>query len=72
MIDNRLEYIGNFKDGVIEKMSHYRKLFIALDKELIKLGDDQAGHRQLAIARTNLESSLMYAIKTIAIAGEKK
>ena len=72
MIDNRLEYIGNLKDGVIEKMSHYRKLFIALDNELIKLGEDQVGHRQLAIARTNLESSLMYAIKTIAIAGEKK
>jgi len=72
MIDNRLDYIVKFKEGTVEKMSEYRKLFIALDSELVKLGDDQHGHRNLAIARTNLEQALMNAIKVIAIQGEDK
>lgn len=72
MVDNRLDYIGKFKDGTVEKMSEMRKLFIALDNELVKLGDDQHGHRNLAIARTNIEQACMNAIKVIALQGEDK
>ena len=72
MIDNRLDYIGNFLPGVIEKMSQLRQLYIALDNELVKLGDSQLGHRNLALARTDLEQSLMNAIKVLCLQGEKK
>lgn len=72
MLDNRLGYIGNFASGTIEKMSQYRTLFIDLDNHLKHLGDTQQGHRQLSLARTHLETALMFCIKTIAIQGEKK
>ena len=72
MIDNHLYDIKIVDDDSLKKMSNYRQLFIALDEELVRLGVDPRGHRQLAIARTNLENALMYCMKTIAIQGEKR
>lgn len=72
MIDNRLDYISDFKEGTKEEMSRIRNLFIALDIELVKIGESQVGHRCLAISRTSLETSLSYAIKTLALQGEKR
>ena len=73
MIDNRLDYIADFKDGAVEKMIEYRKLFIALDAELVKLGDNcQIGHRNLVIARTHIEEALQHTIKALCLQGEKK
>jgi hypothetical protein len=73
MIDLHLEYIKYLQIGTPEIMSYIRKLYVALDKELTMIGDGcSAGHRNLALARTHLEDSLMHAIKAIAIQGEIK
>lgn len=72
MVDNKLELIQGLGQDTLDKMSLYRGLFVALDNELVKLGDDQHGHRQLALARTHIETALMFTIKTIAIQGEPK
>lgn len=72
MIDIRLDSIENLLPGTKEKISKLRMYYIALDNELVKLGENTTGHRNLAIARTDLEQSLNNAIKVIALQGEKR
>lgn len=72
MINNRLDLIKNISLEGLKKISTYIELFIALDNELVKLGDDQHGHRNLVIARTNIEQALMNTLKVIAIQHEIK
>lgn len=72
MIDIRLDSISPLIPGTKKKISYLRSLYIALDKELVKLGESQTGHRNLALARTDLEQSLLNAIKVIVLQGEKK
>jgi hypothetical protein len=69
-MDIRLDYIYNFKDGAKEKMTEIREKYMDIDKMLYGLFIDEenpALKRTFAIARTNLEISLMYAIKTCCL-----
>ena len=67
MIDNHLDVYGYYMAGYREKLAPYMELFIALDRELVKLGENQVGHKQLASARNNLESSLLCCAKVVAL-----
>jgi len=75
MLDNRLDFITNIEQTFINQMSAIRAKFIELDQELQAMGLDpfldSTSSRTLAISRTNLETSLMYAIKTLCLLGEK-
>lgn len=75
-MNNRLDYIGAFKPGYVPKMEAYRRKFIDLDYELQKLEQDENissdSKRTLGIARTGIESSCQYVIKTICLLGEDK
>lgn len=75
MLDNRLDFITNIEETSINQMTSLRAKFIELDQELQNLGLDpyldSTSGRTLAISRTNLETSLMYAIKTLCLLGEK-
>lgn len=77
-MNNRLDFISNIEPTGIEIMSDIRKSYIQLDEILkhfavnpIKLLD-AAGQRSLSLARTNLETSLQYAIKTLCLQYEVK
>jgi len=68
------------QDG-LDRMSDIRQKFIDLDNDLqqIELGMDKSDQprysqtmRTIALARTNLETSSMYAIKSLFIAHEFK
>lgn len=72
MIDNRLDSINFLIPGTSKKISKLRSLYVALDNELVKLGDSQVGHRNLVLSRTDLEQSLLNAIKVVRLQGEKK
>jgi hypothetical protein len=71
--DHYLHPINKFKDDTADKLFVIiRKLYINLDTELRGLVEleehiNPEVMRTLALARTNLETSLMYAIKTICI-----
>jgi hypothetical protein len=76
-MDNRLDYISQFNEGGVELMTAYREAYINLDETLRLLISNNETmpvtlHRTLALARTHLESSLMYAIKSVCLRFEKK
>lgn len=70
MIDNHLDSHGYYYAGYREILAPLMEMYIALDNELVKLGKNQVGHKQLAWARNNLESSLLCCAKTIALQHE--
>lgn len=76
MLDIRLDFINNIQPGAIEKMTHLRQMYIAIDGIINvqgdKLKDNPAGLRAASLARTHLEISLQYAIKTLCLLGELK
>jgi hypothetical protein len=77
-MDNRLDYISNIDQDGLDLMSDYRKTFIALDESLRLLTQhpekplNPSAARTLALARTNLEISLQFTIKTLCIQFENK
>lgn len=74
-LDIRLDFINKINPEFINKMTEIRNKFIVLDNELRKINDemngDSAGLRAIALARTHIETSCMYAIKSLCIAGEE-
>lgn len=75
--DNKLDFITNIDPEYVDMMNNLRKEFIGLDVRIRLLGslDDskkEGAARCLSIARTNLESACMYAIKSLCIMGENK
>lgn len=77
-MDNRLDFITKIDPLGIELMKDIRKAYIALDEVLrhySKMPEkplEPAAARTLALARTNLETSLQYAIKTLCLQYEIK
>ena len=79
MLDIRLDFISNITPNAIEAMTLLRKLYIDMDLDLQNIEDigcdeenKSASLRCIAMARTNLEISLQYAIKALCLAGEIK
>ncbi len=77
--DNRLDYIEKIDQIEIDRMTDIRSKFIALDRELQKISDDlfakkrmDDGLRVISLARTQLEVSLQFSIKSLCILGEIK
>ena len=72
----RLDYIQNIEHEYTEKMIELRRMFIEVDLALMEIGDDtllnpeSGALRTLALARTHLETSLMYVIKSLCLVGE--
>lgn len=74
-LDIRLDFIEKIEPDAINRMTELRQKFIALDKELQVINDQQpdpAGVRAISCARTNLEIALQFAIKSLCILGEIK
>jgi hypothetical protein len=77
-MNNRLDFITNIDVDGLSLMTQVRKAYIDLDENLRLLAGncekplDAAGCRTLALARTNLETSLQYAIKTLCLQYEIK
>lgn len=75
-LDIRLDFINNIKPVAIQEMGELRKTFISIDTQLRAISDTlesmkkPAGQRTIALARTNLEIALQYAIKSLCIMGE--
>ena len=73
--DNRLDYISKFEVDAYEKMSKIRILYVELDDALREIVDSReqrnGSSRCMSLARTHLETSQMYAIKTICILYEE-
>ncbi len=76
MNDNRLDFISNIDSEYVSRMTEIRKKFIALDKEIGMMADEPtasaASHRTVALARTHIETSLQFAIKSLCLLGEIK
>ena len=76
MLDIRLDFISNIQQGAIDKMTEIRRMYINLDKiisvQADKMLENPAGLRAASLARTHLEISLQYAIKTLCLLGEIK
>ena len=74
--DKRLDYISDFEEGAVEKMNSLRLSYIMLDSNLQNIVEQEevssAALRSLSIARTNLETSLQYAIKCLCLVNEIK
>lgn len=77
--NNRLDFIENIDPIEITRMTDIRSKFIELDKELQKISDDlferkrmDDGLRVISLARTQLEVSLQFSIKSLCILGEIK
>lgn len=74
----RLDFISNIDPVGIDLMTEIRKAYMQLDEVIRHFSDnsvkplDTAGNRTLALARTNLEISLQYAIKTLCLQYEIK
>ncbi len=71
----RLDFITDIQPGYIEKMTRIRKEYMSLDEALkvaSEYTEDKAALRTIALARTNLEISLQYAIKSLCLLGEVK
>lgn len=73
--DNRLDYMSKFEVDAYEKMSKIRSLYMKLDDALREIVDSReqrnGSSRCGSLARTHLETSQMYAIKTICILHEE-
>lgn len=78
LLDIRLDFINNIDQVGIDLMIEIRKAYIQMDECIVHLASnpsrplDEAARRSLALARTNLETSLQYAIKTLCIQFENK
>lgn len=76
-MDNRLDFINDIDQNGIDLMTQVRKAYIHMDDVLRGFSHNPinplnaAANRTLALARTNLEISLQYAIKTLCIQYEK-
>lgn len=77
-MDIRLDYVSKFKDQekAITEMTALRAQYMALDatlKNMTELGNgDPAFLRSLSIARTHLETSCQYGIKSLCLGYEDK
>lgn len=77
-MDNRLDFISKIEPNGIELMTAIRKAYIDLDNVLRHFTGnhanplDAAANRTLALARTHLETSLQFAIKTLCLQYEIK
>lgn len=77
-MDNRLDFISNIDEEGIQLMKDVRQAFMHIDDALRHFAQDPskplepASNRTLALARTHLETSLQYAIKTLCLQYEKK
>lgn len=77
-MDNRLDFISAIEEEGIKLMTDVRQAFIHVDAALRHFTQnpgkplDGAGNRTLALARTHLEISLQYAIKTLCLQYEIK
>ncbi len=76
--DNRLDFISLIEPNRVNQMSNIRAMYIALDSLIAGQFPDypQVANapavRAAQLARTNLEISLQYAIKTFCLLGEIK
>jgi|HubBroStandDraft_5_1064220.scaffolds.fasta_scaffold139261_1 hypothetical protein len=74
----RLDFISTIEQQGLDHMADIRKVYMQLDDLLVHHSKmpmkplDGAGNRALALARTNLETSLQYAIKTLCLQYEIK
>jgi hypothetical protein len=77
MQDIRLDFITNIRPSMLLEMTNLRQMYVSLDEQ-IKLYEnlpyftESGADRTLALARTNLEISLQFAIKTLCLIGEIK
>ena len=77
-LDIRLDFISKINPMTIAEMTELRKQFIEIDEHLKIIADTlesqkkEAGQRTIALARTNLETSLQFAIKSLCIMGEEE
>lgn len=73
--NNRLDYISKFNDTSVDCMTEIRMQYEMLDariRDFLDIMDEKEGSaRCAALARTHLETSLMYAIKTLCLLGEE-
>ena len=73
--DNRLEPIAHIDPGFIEAINDSRKMFIAADEILRFYSTHEkavssGALRTISLARTHLETSCMYAVKSLCLLGE--
>lgn len=73
---NRLDFITNIDEKFIQKMTDMRADFIELDDKVrwlaaLEESDKEGVGRCLSLARTNIETALMYTIKALCLMGEK-
>jgi len=74
----RLDNIHNIKQENTERMHDLRMMFIDLDTVLQEIEDESnvnmelEATRVIELARTNLESCFMYAMKSICLIGEMR
>jgi hypothetical protein len=77
-MNNRLDFISNIHQDGIDLMTQVRQAYITLDENLRLFSTnsekplDAASNRALALARTHLETSLQYSIKTLCLQYEIK
>lgn len=73
----RLDYIVSIDPEYRERMGQMRRMYIDLDLAVQEIEDNETTDRDCAItrtielARTHLEISMHYAIKSLSLAGEK-
>jgi len=75
--DNRLDFITGIDELMIDSMSRIRERFIEIDEALRGCDEhanfkDSGAARTIALARTHLEMSLQFAIKSLCLLGEIK
>jgi hypothetical protein len=73
----RLDFISDIDPKYLKASADLRKEFIALDRKLRELSihpdaKKEGASRCLSLARTNMETACMYAIKSLCIMGENK
>ena len=72
----RLDFITNIASEYTSRMAELRAMYINLDLAVCEIEDDvdfnhECGAlRTIALARTHLEISLQYAIKSLCLVGE--
>jgi hypothetical protein len=73
--DIRFDVIKDIDPNYLQEMNELRDEFMALDFKLQTIGSTMSANasaRAISHARTNLEISLMFAIKSLCILGEMK
>lgn len=74
----RLDFISNIENDYLARMAELRAMYIDLDLAIQELEDDEnfehesGAMRTISLARTHLETSLQYAIKSLCLIGEVK